>query len=116
MVVDANNYTSQAIRESVDNYAQEVREKMLDKKAQYELSMKKLAIFSEQKRQAYSKYMSYKNNSLDLKDSSYLSAKNNYEVACSLFNDSEINSDILRDSLTSSIFYSGKINNIASLS
>lgn len=110
-----NDFTTNTLNE-IKDFAQNTYEKMLAKKAEYETAMKRLDVFTQAKHKAYVKFSSAKTACKnDETNYSYRSAKAEYSTACASFSDAEINSDVLRGSLQDSIFYSGKMNNCATI-
>lgn len=97
------------ISDSINGTAEDARQRMLKKQAEYDALMKKMSVFSEFKDQMYSKLKSatYNNsNSLESVQAQYKTAYDNYSSL-----DIEISAK--RSSLMDSIFYSGKMNSSA---
>ncbi len=90
----------------INQTADEAYQSMLEKKAEYEAAMNRLSIFQQKK---YYLECELK------KPGTTNQFRNEYNNMINLFNDAEINTDILRSSLQSRIFYSGKMNNSAAI-
>jgi len=93
---------------SINNNATEVKQTMLEKKAQYDFAMNQLGIFKMAKYKAYSKFESMKRN-FNTNSSEYLAAKSQLSSVLSQNFEAELNTDILRSSYQDSIFYNGKV-------
>ncbi|HNW25617.1 MAG TPA: hypothetical protein PLG15_03210 [Candidatus Gastranaerophilaceae bacterium] len=101
------NDLKQRTLESINNQAEDARQKMYEKRTIYEASMKKYGIFSELKEKAFTIFQSYKNTS---KEEEF---KTKYQNAQKSLFEAESDSDILRDSLRSSISFCSKMNESA---
>lgn len=115
---NAKNYSTDFKEEAlsdINKTADDAYNQMLKKKAEYEAAKGIFTNFAEKKATAYKKYQSAQLNSKNGYTSLLSESKNSYDSVLSQFNDAEINVDVLRSSLTDSIFYSGKMNNTASV-
>ncbi len=98
--------------ESIYATADNAKQEMEAKRAQYEAAKSQLNIYDKNKYVAYREFQhaqSGKNKSL------FQSAQTKYSLTCNRYSDADINVSVLRDSFMSSIFYSGKMNNCAAL-
>lgn len=104
------NYNLSAkISESVEAFSDEVHQKMLDKQAEYNASMNRLSIFTAKKNSLRQKYLSAKEKFMQGKDCNFNSLKFEYNSVSATHFEAEMNSDILRDSLMSAIYYNAKM-------
>jgi len=100
---------------SVDETAQKADAEKEAKMAAYNEAMGQLNVFEQAKNKAYSKFKSLQSSCKNSDNSELRTAQAEYSSICSSYSDANINTDILRSSLLSSIFYSGKMNNSAIL-
>lgn len=112
--VQATNFKNSVLT-SIIGTAEDAYQRMQAKKAEYEAAMKSLDLFAQVKNKAYTKFKTVQSNKKNGNDSTLLSAKYEYTIALGSYSDADRNTDILRSNLQDSIFYSGKMNNSASI-
>lgn len=93
--------------EKINAQAENAYQKMQEKMALYNAAMKKYSIFKEAKEKAFSFFKSYEGTG---REQEY---KNKYQNAQKSLFDAELDSDILRDSVRSSISFCTKMNESA---
>ena len=102
------------IKASIAQNAADVRQEMLQKKANYDAAMNKLGIFKAAKEKAFAKFdyikRYYKNDNTE-----YRTANSQYTSVVGQCSGAEGDADILRGSLMNSIFYNGRVSSAAIL-
>lgn len=114
VVNQANDFQTNClngIQETADNAYQQ----MLAKQAEYDAAKKQSSIFEQAKNRALVKFNSIKQQSKGQSNYNVKTAQAEYNSALSNYSNADINADVLRSSLQSSISYSGKMNNCAAL-